>query len=193
MAYVAVLVVLAWVYKCLVILRKSERAVVLRLGHMTTDWAAPLGPGIKWVWWPADMLIRWNLFDGQQNMLGAQGQMVYGIGGPYSVVRVAGKRWLATSDREILPGRNISVVGVEGASLRVAPGSAPKNEAELLDAEIARTLQLLRLADSAGEHFRLGTLYEKKGDLQAASEQYRIAEKLDPNVRATYESARKSK
>ena len=154
---------------------------------MITDWSTPLGPGIRWVWWPVEMLVRWNVFTGEEDLRGAQGEALDDIGGGRDgLVRVVGKQWRATIDQKIPHGQNICVIGNDGLNLRVEAGPALKSKEELLDAEIAQSVDLLRAGDTALMRYRLGTLYERKGDLQTASEQYRLAEKLDPNIRATY-------
>ena len=56
---VVVLVILViWVLNCLKILNEWERAVVLRLGRMRP---LPLGPGLIWIWWPIDRIMRISL------------------------------------------------------------------------------------------------------------------------------------
>jgi len=59
MPIVVVLVILViWVLNCLKILNEWERAVVLRLGRMRP---VPLGPGLIWIWWPIDRVMRISL------------------------------------------------------------------------------------------------------------------------------------
>jgi len=59
MPIVVVLVILViWVLNCLKILNEWERAVVLRLGRMRP---VPQGPGLIWIWWPIDRIMRISL------------------------------------------------------------------------------------------------------------------------------------
>jgi len=56
--YVAVVIVFLWVAKCLNVLREYERAVTFRLGRLLKQ---DKGPGIIWVFWPIDTIIRISL------------------------------------------------------------------------------------------------------------------------------------
>ena len=44
-----------------------ERGYVFRLGK-TTSPEAPLRPGLKWIWWPIDVLLRWNVVTNQEDL-----------------------------------------------------------------------------------------------------------------------------
>ncbi|MFQ5662340.1 MAG: slipin family protein [Terriglobia bacterium] len=55
---VVVVIFLLWAVNCIKILKEWERGVILRLGRMRPE---PLGPGIKWIWWPIDQLMRISL------------------------------------------------------------------------------------------------------------------------------------
>ena len=59
-------VLLVWVVSSIKFVRKTKQGAVIRLGRMITKWSEPLGPGIKWVWWPVETLVRWNVSTGQQ-------------------------------------------------------------------------------------------------------------------------------
>ena len=56
--YVAVAIGFLWVAKCLNVLREYERAVTFRLGRLLKR---DKGPGIIWVSWPIDTIIRISL------------------------------------------------------------------------------------------------------------------------------------
>jgi len=59
MAYIVVLVILfIWVSSCLNVLREYERAVVFRLGRLQRP---DKGPGLIFIWWPIDKLVRVSL------------------------------------------------------------------------------------------------------------------------------------
>jgi regulator of protease activity HflC (stomatin/prohibitin superfamily) len=59
MGYVVVLVILfMWVSSCLNVLREYERAVVFRLGRLQRP---DKGPGLIFIWWPLDKLVRVSL------------------------------------------------------------------------------------------------------------------------------------
>ena len=47
-----------WLINCIKILREYERGVIFRLGRMTPE---PLGPGLKFIIFPIDKLIRISL------------------------------------------------------------------------------------------------------------------------------------
>ena len=55
---VIVVFALFWALTCLKILKEWERGVILRLGRMLPQ---PKGPGLIWIWWPIDRLMRISL------------------------------------------------------------------------------------------------------------------------------------
>ena len=55
---VVLVVVLVFVLNCIKILKEWERGVVLRLGRMLPE---PKGPGLVWIWWPIETLMRISL------------------------------------------------------------------------------------------------------------------------------------
>ena len=55
---VIVVFALFWALTCLKILKEWERGVILRLGRMLPQ---PKGPGLIWIWWPIDRLLRISL------------------------------------------------------------------------------------------------------------------------------------
>jgi len=55
---VALLVVVFWIINCIKIFNEYERGVVFRLGRLT---AAPRGPGLTFIVWPIDRVIRVSL------------------------------------------------------------------------------------------------------------------------------------
>jgi regulator of protease activity HflC (stomatin/prohibitin superfamily) len=73
MAFFVLLAIVIWTFLCVKILRKNERGIVVRLGILKTNPSAPLGPGFTWVLWPIDMLYRWKVVQGDENLTGAQG------------------------------------------------------------------------------------------------------------------------
>jgi regulator of protease activity HflC (stomatin/prohibitin superfamily) len=58
LSLVALVIVLVWIANSLNVLREYERAVVFRLGRLL---AAPKGPGLIWVLWPIDRIVRISL------------------------------------------------------------------------------------------------------------------------------------
>jgi regulator of protease activity HflC (stomatin/prohibitin superfamily) len=55
----AVVVILAiWVFNSLNILREYERGVIFRIGRLLPE---PKGPGLIWVFWPIDSIVRVSL------------------------------------------------------------------------------------------------------------------------------------
>lgn len=59
MPVLVILVVLViWMLNCLKILSEWERGVILRLGRMRP---VPQGPGLIWIWWPIDRIMRISL------------------------------------------------------------------------------------------------------------------------------------
>jgi hypothetical protein len=170
-------------------LRSNERAVVMRLGGLMSDFSQPLGPGFHLVWWPIDKLIRWNICTGEEQIIGAEGEARDMLGdGRAVLVSIAGKDWMATSREPIALGQNVRVVGFDGPKLQVALESHPRSEKEIRDEKIAAIRKLMKSNPrSAFLHWDLATLYEANGDSQAASEEYQKAEKLNPNIRADRE------
>lgn len=125
MRYVLFVALIAWAFYCVKVLRTGEQGVVLRLGRMLGDYSNPLGPGIHWIWWPVDTLYRWNIFNGQQDLMRAEGKALDNIHpGREGLVRIKGKFWRATSCQEIPSGQNLCVVGSDGPNLRVESGPA---------------------------------------------------------------------
>ena len=55
---VALVIILIWVFNSLNILREYERGVIFRLGRLLVD---PKGPGMIWVFWPIDKIVRVSL------------------------------------------------------------------------------------------------------------------------------------
>jgi hypothetical protein len=170
-------------------LRSNERAVVMRLGKLMSDFSHPLGAGFHWVWWPIDKLIRWKVCTGEEKIIGAEGKATDMLGdGQAVLVSIAGKEWMATSREPIALGQNVRVVGFDGPKLQVALESHPRSEKEIRDEKIATIRKLMKSNPrSAFLHWDLATLYEANGDSRAASEEYRKAEKLNPNIRADRE------
>jgi len=52
---VGVIIVLAWFFNSLNVLLQYERGVIFRLGRLLAD---PKGPGLIWVFWPIDRIVR---------------------------------------------------------------------------------------------------------------------------------------
>jgi len=199
MPYVLLVAAFFWTYKCVRFLHKNERGVVLRLGRIEGDCLAPLGPGFVLIFWPIDTLVRWKVVVGNENLLGKEG--VWGgrlTKEQFGIVKIDGRDWGAVADHEIPLGQNVSVVGMEGINLLVEVGPNAKSPETLLDEEIARKLEWVKLLDDekrgphrgdlATEHFELAKLYERKGDSEAASRHYRVAEELRPNIRESSEN-----
>lgn len=55
---VGLVIILIWLFNSLNILREYERGVIFRLGRLLTD---PKGPGLIWVFWPIDKIVRVSL------------------------------------------------------------------------------------------------------------------------------------
>ncbi len=55
---VPVVIFIIWVFNSLNVLREYERAVVFRLGRLIAE---PKGPGLIWVFWPIDKIVRVSL------------------------------------------------------------------------------------------------------------------------------------
>src|SRR5216110_2354164 len=55
---IAVIIVLIWLFNSLKVLREYERGVIFRLGRLLAD---PKGPGLIWVFWPIDRIVRVSL------------------------------------------------------------------------------------------------------------------------------------
>src|SRR5216110_2389433 len=53
-----VVIVLIWLFNSLKVLREYERGVIFRLGRVLTE---PKGPGLIWVFWPIDRIVRVSL------------------------------------------------------------------------------------------------------------------------------------
>jgi len=54
----AVIVVLIWLFNSIHVLREYERGVIFRVGRLLPE---PKGPGLIWVLWPIDRIIRVSL------------------------------------------------------------------------------------------------------------------------------------
>src|SRR5215831_7501087 len=55
---IAVIIVLIWLFKSLNVLREYERGVIFRVGRLLPE---PKGPGLIWVFWPIDRIMRVSL------------------------------------------------------------------------------------------------------------------------------------
>ncbi|MBI4475211.1 MAG: slipin family protein, partial [Acidobacteria bacterium] len=55
---VAIVIVLIWIFNSLNVLREYERGVIFRLGRLLAE---PKGPGLIWVFWPIDRIVRVSL------------------------------------------------------------------------------------------------------------------------------------
>jgi regulator of protease activity HflC (stomatin/prohibitin superfamily) len=53
-----VVIVLIWLFNSLNILREYERGVIFRIGRLLPE---PKGPGLIWVFWPIDSIVRVSL------------------------------------------------------------------------------------------------------------------------------------
>src|SRR5438132_10628304 len=51
-------IILIWFFNSLKVLREYERGVIFRLGRLLAD---PKGPGLIWVFWPIDRIVRVSL------------------------------------------------------------------------------------------------------------------------------------
>src|ERR1043166_9273062 len=58
MLLVGVAIVLVWLFNSVNVLREYERGVIFRLGRLLAD---PMGPGLIWVLWPIDRIVRVSL------------------------------------------------------------------------------------------------------------------------------------
>src|SRR5262249_61309598 len=54
----AVVVVLIWLFNSINVLREYERGVIFRIGRLLAE---PKGPGLIWVLWPIDRIVRVSL------------------------------------------------------------------------------------------------------------------------------------
>jgi regulator of protease activity HflC (stomatin/prohibitin superfamily) len=54
----AVVIVVIWITNSLIVLREYERGVIFRLGRLLDQ---PKGPGLIWVFWPIDRVVRVSL------------------------------------------------------------------------------------------------------------------------------------
>src|SRR5438105_4328754 len=52
---IAVIIILIWVFNSLNVLREYERGVIFRIGRLMAE---PKGPGLIWVIWPIDRIVR---------------------------------------------------------------------------------------------------------------------------------------
>src|SRR2546422_7570346 len=55
---IAVVIVLIWLFNSLNVLREYERGVIFRIGRLLPE---PKGPGLIWVLWPIDRIVRVSL------------------------------------------------------------------------------------------------------------------------------------
>src|SRR5262245_44552389 len=55
---VVVVIFAVWLFNSLNVLREYERGVIFRIGRVLTD---PKGPGLIWVFWPIDRIVRVSL------------------------------------------------------------------------------------------------------------------------------------
>src|SRR5689334_7805212 len=55
---IAVIIVLIWLFNSLNVLREYERGVIFRIGRLLSE---PKGPGLIWVFWPIDRIVRISL------------------------------------------------------------------------------------------------------------------------------------
>ncbi len=55
---IAVVIVLIWLFNSLNVLREYERGVIFRIGRLVAE---PKGPGLIWVIWPIDRIVRVSL------------------------------------------------------------------------------------------------------------------------------------
>ncbi len=55
---IAVIIVLIWLFNSLNVLREYERGVIFRVGRLVAE---PKGPGLIWVIWPIDRIVRVSL------------------------------------------------------------------------------------------------------------------------------------
>src|SRR5436309_148948 len=55
---IAVIIVLIWLFNSLNVLREYERGVIFRIGRLMAE---PKGPGLIWVIWPIDRIVRVSL------------------------------------------------------------------------------------------------------------------------------------
>jgi hypothetical protein len=197
LVYIGFLAVLYWAYKCVHLLRKNERGVIMRLGRFIDDCLAPRGPGFVLILWPADLLVRWRVAVGDENLIGKQGVWRGRLTKEQlGIVEIDGQDWGAVAGRDIPLGQNVCVAGMEGMNLVVEVGPNAKSPETLLDEEIERQLKLVKLVDDknlgsersvrATAHLELAKLYERKGDAEAARRHTSIAEKLEPNIRESF-------
>lgn len=192
---IAAVLLPVWALCSVKFLKRNERAIVLRLGGPITNFFQPLGGGFHWVWWPVDKLYRWKIFTGEEQLLGAEGEMLDVLNERSGLVRIGGEMWMASTSESIPCRQNVRVVGFEGENLRVTVGSQPKSKEALaeertegLQKDIENIQESMKSSpDNADSHWDLATLYEAKGDSQAAFMEYQTAERLNPNIRAERE------
>ena len=55
---VAVIIALIWLFNSVNVLREYERGVIFRIGRLLAE---PKGPGLIWVFWPIDRIVRVSL------------------------------------------------------------------------------------------------------------------------------------
>jgi len=55
---IAAIIVLIWLFNSLNVLREYERGVIFRIGRLLAE---PKGPGLIWVFWPIDRIVRVSL------------------------------------------------------------------------------------------------------------------------------------
>src|ERR1700747_980252 len=55
---IAVVIVIIWIFNSVNVLREYERGVIFRIGRLMGE---PKGPGLIWVFWPIDRIVRVGL------------------------------------------------------------------------------------------------------------------------------------
>src|SRR6266496_6534599 len=55
---VVLVIFLIWIFNSLNVLREYERGVIFRIGRLISE---PKGPGLIWVFWPIDRIVRVSL------------------------------------------------------------------------------------------------------------------------------------
>src|SRR5262244_4283707 len=55
---IAVIIILIWLFNSLNVLREYERGVIFRIGRLLAE---PKGPGLIWVFFPIDRIVRVSL------------------------------------------------------------------------------------------------------------------------------------
>jgi regulator of protease activity HflC (stomatin/prohibitin superfamily) len=58
LSLIVLIIILIWLMNSLNVLREYERGVIFRIGRLLAD---PKGPGLIWVFWPIDRIVRISL------------------------------------------------------------------------------------------------------------------------------------